>query len=48
MSKTNDKNQKSLDRRRSVRSADVAKKVLEEMEEKLKKQQDDAKGASDN
>jgi hypothetical protein len=47
MNKDSDKNQKSLDRRRSVRSADVAKKVLEEMEEKLKKQQDSDKDASD-
>lgn len=46
MSKNNEKNQKSLDRRRSVRSADVAKKVLEEMEDKLKKQQEDGKGAN--
>ena len=46
MSNDKDKRNKSKERRQSVRSSDLAKKVLEEMkaqEEKLRKKKDDEK-----
>ena len=50
MSDNEKKRKKSKERRQSVRSSDLAKKVLEEMkaqEDKLRKKKNDEKGVGD-